>query len=141
MAACHSAWDGDMSGLGGEWALPAKELRSLKLEVRGVLRGQGSRIKSDWRFRCSLRGRGQGRNGSGYSRDWGWGSWWFYESGETYSLPTAPVVAQLEAGHFFDASITKQHLFASVHDAVLFALQHPRSSPASPVLVSWPLSC
>ncbi|XP_059016823.1 solute carrier family 26 member 6 isoform X4 [Mustela lutreola] len=45
----------------------------------------------------------------------------------------APVVSQLEAGHFFDASITKQHLFASVHDAVLFALQHPRSSPASPV--------
>lgn len=47
-----------------------------------------------------------------------------------------PVVAQLEAGHFFDASITKQHLFASVHDAVLFALQHPRSSPASPVLMT-----
>ncbi|XP_032174883.1 solute carrier family 26 member 6 isoform X6 [Mustela erminea] len=45
----------------------------------------------------------------------------------------APVVSQLEAGHFFDASITKRHLFASVHDAVLFALQHPRSSPASPV--------
>ncbi|XP_037384558.1 solute carrier family 26 member 6 isoform X2 [Talpa occidentalis] len=39
-----------------------------------------------------------------------------------------PVVSQLEAGHFFDASITKQHLFASVHDAVVFALQHPRSS-------------
>uniref|UniRef100_M3YSL1 Solute carrier family 26 member 6 n=1 Tax=Mustela putorius furo TaxID=9669 RepID=M3YSL1_MUSPF len=50
----------------------------------------------------------------------------------------APVVSQLEAGHFFDASITKQHLFASVHDAVLFALQHPRSSPASPVSVSRP---
>uniref|UniRef100_A0A8C7C324 Solute carrier family 26 member 6 n=1 Tax=Neovison vison TaxID=452646 RepID=A0A8C7C324_NEOVI len=48
----------------------------------------------------------------------------------------APVVSQLEAGHFFDASITKQHLFASVHDAVLFALQHPRSSPASPVLTT-----
>ncbi|XP_045348811.1 solute carrier family 26 member 6 isoform X6 [Leopardus geoffroyi] len=47
-----------------------------------------------------------------------------------------PVVAQLEAGHFFDASITKQHLFASVHDAVLFALQHPRSSPACPVLMT-----
>ncbi|XP_039084047.1 solute carrier family 26 member 6 isoform X1 [Hyaena hyaena] len=47
-----------------------------------------------------------------------------------------PVVAQLEAGHFFDASITKQHLFASVHDAVLFALQHPRSNPASPVLMT-----
>ncbi|XP_047550555.1 solute carrier family 26 member 6 isoform X2 [Lutra lutra] len=48
----------------------------------------------------------------------------------------APVVSQLEAGHFFDASVTKQHLFASVHDAVLFALQHPRSSPASPVLTT-----
>lgn len=66
----------------------------------------------------------------------GWGSWWFCESGETCFLPTAPVVTQLEAGHFFDASITKQHLFASVHDAVVFALQHPRSGPVSPVSVS-----
>uniref|UniRef100_A0A8D1YH33 Solute carrier family 26 member 6 n=2 Tax=Sus scrofa TaxID=9823 RepID=A0A8D1YH33_PIG len=48
----------------------------------------------------------------------------------------SPVVSQLEAGHFFDASITKQHLFASVHDAVIFALQHPRSGPVSPALVS-----
>ncbi|XP_036122532.1 solute carrier family 26 member 6 isoform X1 [Molossus molossus] len=47
-----------------------------------------------------------------------------------------PVVAQLEAGHFFDASITKQHLFASVHDAVTFALQHRRSNQVSPVLVT-----
>lgn len=47
-----------------------------------------------------------------------------------------PVVAQLEAGHFFDASITKRHLFPTVHDAVVFALQHPRTSPASPVLVT-----
>ncbi|XP_045712519.1 solute carrier family 26 member 6-like isoform X2 [Phyllostomus hastatus] len=47
-----------------------------------------------------------------------------------------PVVAQLEAGHFFDASITKQHLFASVHDAVVFALQHPRSNHVSPVLAT-----
>lgn len=47
-----------------------------------------------------------------------------------------PVVTQLEAGHFFDASITKQHLFASVHDAVIFALQHPRSGPVSPVSVT-----
>ncbi|XP_062056795.1 solute carrier family 26 member 6 isoform X2 [Lepus europaeus] len=46
----------------------------------------------------------------------------------------SPVVAQLEAGHFFDGSITKQHLFVSVHDAVTFALQHPRSGPSSPVL-------
>ncbi|KAK2499527.1 hypothetical protein MC885_016476 [Smutsia gigantea] len=47
-----------------------------------------------------------------------------------------PVVAQLEAGRFFDASISKQHLFASVHDAVIFAVQHPRSGPTSPVLVT-----
>lgn len=47
-----------------------------------------------------------------------------------------PVVAQLEAGQFFDASITKQHLFPSVHDAVIFALQHPRSNQVSPVLVT-----
>ncbi|OWK02517.1 hypothetical protein Celaphus_00010571 [Cervus elaphus hippelaphus] len=48
----------------------------------------------------------------------------------------APVITQLENGHFFDASITKQHLFASVHDAVLFALQHRRSGPIDPVLVT-----
>uniref|UniRef100_A0A8B9YFY7 Solute carrier family 26 member 6 n=1 Tax=Bos mutus grunniens TaxID=30521 RepID=A0A8B9YFY7_BOSMU len=48
----------------------------------------------------------------------------------------APVIMQLEDGHFFDASITKQHLFASVHDAVLFALQHRRSGPVDPVLVT-----
>ncbi|XP_073086666.1 solute carrier family 26 member 6 isoform X2 [Manis javanica] len=47
-----------------------------------------------------------------------------------------PVVAQLEAGRFFDASIGKQHLFASVHDAVIFAVQHPRSGPTSPVMVT-----
>ncbi|ELK15071.1 Solute carrier family 26 member 6 [Pteropus alecto] len=47
-----------------------------------------------------------------------------------------PVITQLEAGHFFDASITKQHLFASVHDAVIFALQQPRANPIGPVLVS-----
>ncbi|XP_012883633.1 PREDICTED: solute carrier family 26 member 6 isoform X2 [Dipodomys ordii] len=38
----------------------------------------------------------------------------------------SPVVAQLEAGQFFDASITKQHIFVSVHDAVTFALQHSK---------------
>ncbi|XP_045386255.1 solute carrier family 26 member 6 isoform X2 [Lemur catta] len=48
----------------------------------------------------------------------------------------SPVVAQLEAGHFFDASITKKHLFASVHDAVSFALQHPKSGPDSTVLAT-----
>ncbi|KAM9800745.1 solute carrier family 26 member 6, like 1 [Syngnathus typhle] len=34
----------------------------------------------------------------------------------------ACVVQQLELGHFFSDSITKRHLFASVHDAVLFSL-------------------
>uniref|UniRef100_A0A8D2D6S0 STAS domain-containing protein n=1 Tax=Sciurus vulgaris TaxID=55149 RepID=A0A8D2D6S0_SCIVU len=48
----------------------------------------------------------------------------------------SPVVTQLEAGRFFDASITKQHLFVSVHDAVTFALQHSRSGPVSPVLAT-----
>ncbi|XP_078206921.1 solute carrier family 26 member 6 isoform X16 [Callithrix jacchus] len=48
----------------------------------------------------------------------------------------SPVVSQLEAGHFFDASVTKKHLFASVHDAVTFALQHPRPVPDSPVSVT-----
>ncbi|XP_076985515.1 solute carrier family 26 member 6-like isoform X2 [Tamandua tetradactyla] len=45
----------------------------------------------------------------------------------------SPVITQLEAGHFFDASITKQHLFASVHDAVIFALQSSRASSINPV--------
>ncbi|XP_032145637.1 solute carrier family 26 member 6 isoform X6 [Sapajus apella] len=48
----------------------------------------------------------------------------------------SPVISQLEAGHFFDASVTKKHLFASVHDAVTFALQHPRPVPDSPVSVT-----
>uniref|UniRef100_A0A8D2DYM0 STAS domain-containing protein n=1 Tax=Sciurus vulgaris TaxID=55149 RepID=A0A8D2DYM0_SCIVU len=48
----------------------------------------------------------------------------------------SPVVTQLEPGRFFDASITKQHLFVSVHDAVTFALQHSRSGPVSPVLAT-----
>ncbi|XP_021573275.1 solute carrier family 26 member 6 [Carlito syrichta] len=48
----------------------------------------------------------------------------------------SPVITQLEDGHFFNASITKKHLFASVHDAVTFALQHPRSGSISPVLVT-----
>lgn len=48
----------------------------------------------------------------------------------------SPVVAQLEAGHFFDESITKQHVFASVHDAVTFALSHRKSVPKSPVLAT-----
>ncbi|XP_023561483.1 solute carrier family 26 member 6 [Octodon degus] len=48
----------------------------------------------------------------------------------------SPVVTQLEAGQFFDASITKQHLFVTVHDAVTFALQHSRSGPNSPVLAT-----
>ncbi|XP_020789914.2 solute carrier family 26 member 6, like [Boleophthalmus pectinirostris] len=34
------------------------------------------------------------------------------------------VVEQLERGCFFSESITKKHLFATVHDAVLFCLNH-----------------
>ncbi|XP_004581804.2 solute carrier family 26 member 6 [Ochotona princeps] len=48
----------------------------------------------------------------------------------------SPVVAQLEAGNFFDTSITKRHVFASVHDAVTFALQHPRQEPGSSALAT-----
>ncbi|XP_077429990.1 solute carrier family 26 member 6, like 1 isoform X1 [Vanacampus margaritifer] len=36
----------------------------------------------------------------------------------------ASVVEQLELGHFFSEWITKRHLFASVHDAVLYCLDH-----------------
>ena len=93
----------------------------------------GAKKKKSGELAISLRCEGQGNT---LLLPGNWGSWWFCESGETYSLPTAPVVSQLEAGHFFDASITKQHLFASVHDAVIFALQHPRSGPVSPALVS-----
>ncbi|XP_057702737.1 solute carrier family 26 member 6, like 1 [Corythoichthys intestinalis] len=38
----------------------------------------------------------------------------------------ASVVQQLELGDFFSESITKKHLFASVHDAVLHCLDHRR---------------
>ncbi|XP_056293669.1 solute carrier family 26 member 6, like [Pseudoliparis swirei] len=34
------------------------------------------------------------------------------------------VVEQLELGDFFSESVTKRHLFASVHDAVLYCLDH-----------------
>ncbi|XP_040889872.1 solute carrier family 26 member 6, like [Toxotes jaculatrix] len=34
------------------------------------------------------------------------------------------VVEELERGNFFSESITKRHLFASVHDAVLYCLDH-----------------
>ncbi|XP_048190780.1 solute carrier family 26 member 6 isoform X2 [Perognathus longimembris pacificus] len=47
-----------------------------------------------------------------------------------------PVIAQLEAGQFFDASITKQHVFVSVHDAVTFALQHSRPDSITSVLAT-----
>uniref|UniRef100_A0A7N8X710 Solute carrier family 26 member 6, like 1 n=1 Tax=Mastacembelus armatus TaxID=205130 RepID=A0A7N8X710_9TELE len=36
----------------------------------------------------------------------------------------ATVVEQLELGGFFSQTITKRHLFASVHDAVLYCLDH-----------------
>lgn len=55
---------------------------------------------------------------------------------ESGSLPAAPVVAQLETGHFFDGLITKKHLFASIHDAVVFALRHSPAHSATPVMVS-----
>ncbi|XP_077458232.1 solute carrier family 26 member 6, like 1 [Stigmatopora argus] len=38
----------------------------------------------------------------------------------------ACVVQQLEDGHFFSDSITKRHLFVSVHDAVLYSLDNCR---------------
>ncbi|XP_042262729.1 solute carrier family 26 member 6, like [Thunnus maccoyii] len=40
----------------------------------------------------------------------------------------ASVVEQLELGDFFSESITKRHLFASVHDAVLYCLDHRGAS-------------
>ncbi|KAM6928421.1 solute carrier family 26 member 6, like 1 [Xenentodon cancila] len=49
----------------------------------------------------------------------------------------ASVVEQLERGDFFSESITKRKLFASVHDAVLYCLNHhgatsfPRYDPAA----------
>uniref|UniRef100_A0A7N8WPU1 Solute carrier family 26 member 6, like 1 n=1 Tax=Mastacembelus armatus TaxID=205130 RepID=A0A7N8WPU1_9TELE len=48
----------------------------------------------------------------------------------------ATVVEQLELGGFFSQTITKRHLFASVHDAVLYCLDHrgatltPRYEPS-----------
>ncbi|XP_069546727.1 solute carrier family 26 member 6, like 1 [Brachyistius frenatus] len=49
----------------------------------------------------------------------------------------ASVVEQLELGDFFSETITKRHLFASVHDAVLYCLNHrgatsfPRYEPSA----------
>uniref|UniRef100_A0AAQ5Z208 STAS domain-containing protein n=1 Tax=Amphiprion ocellaris TaxID=80972 RepID=A0AAQ5Z208_AMPOC len=40
----------------------------------------------------------------------------------------ASVVEQLERSEFFSDSITKRHLFASVHDAVLYCLNHRGAS-------------
>nr|XP_057926274.1 solute carrier family 26 member 6, like isoform X2 [Doryrhamphus excisus]XP_057926285.1 solute carrier family 26 member 6, like isoform X2 [Doryrhamphus excisus] len=40
----------------------------------------------------------------------------------------ASVVHQLELGRFFSEQITKRHLFPSVHDAVLFCLNHRGAS-------------
>uniref|UniRef100_A0A8C9BMG0 Solute carrier family 26 member 6 n=1 Tax=Phocoena sinus TaxID=42100 RepID=A0A8C9BMG0_PHOSS len=138
MAACHCAWGGhSKSSPGRGWGFWPRNLpgstRKKSFSETGGQRcpgREGSRVKS-WGLAISLRGGGQGDIPPVPGCSWG-----FCGSGETNSLPTAPVVTQLEAGHFFDASITKQHLFASVHDAVIFALQHPRSSPVNPVLVS-----
>ncbi|KAM7402173.1 hypothetical protein PAMP_017437 [Pampus punctatissimus] len=41
---------------------------------------------------------------------------------------TASVVEQLELGNFFSKSITKRRLFVSVHDAVLYCLDHHEAS-------------
>uniref|UniRef100_A0A3Q1GPY5 Solute carrier family 26 member 6, like 1 n=1 Tax=Acanthochromis polyacanthus TaxID=80966 RepID=A0A3Q1GPY5_9TELE len=41
----------------------------------------------------------------------------------------ASVVEQLERSEFFSDSITKRHLFASVHDAVLYCLNHHLHHP------------
>uniref|UniRef100_H2UMD3 Solute carrier family 26 member 6, like 1 n=1 Tax=Takifugu rubripes TaxID=31033 RepID=H2UMD3_TAKRU len=49
----------------------------------------------------------------------------------------APVVDQLEFGNFFSESVTKKHLFATVHDAVIYCLNHrgatslPRYEPSA----------
>lgn len=138
MAACHCAWGGhSKSSPGRGWGFCPRNLtgstRKKSFSETGGQRcpgREGSRVKS-WGLAISLRGGGQGDIPPVPGCSWG-----FCGSGETNSLSTAPVVTQLEAGHFFDASITKQHLFASVHDAVIFALQHQRSSPVNPVLVS-----
>uniref|UniRef100_A0A671XQ54 Solute carrier family 26 member 6, like 1 n=1 Tax=Sparus aurata TaxID=8175 RepID=A0A671XQ54_SPAAU len=51
-------------------------------------------------------------------------------------ISSASVVEQLERGDFFSESITKRSLFASVHDAVLYCLNHrgatsfPRYEPS-----------
>ncbi|XP_039654485.1 solute carrier family 26 member 6, like isoform X1 [Perca fluviatilis] len=54
----------------------------------------------------------------------------------------ASVVEQLELGDFFSESITKRHLFASIHDAVLYCLDHrgatsfPRYEPSVDTYIS-----
>ncbi|KAM9408193.1 solute carrier family 26 member 6, like 1 [Pholidichthys leucotaenia] len=42
-----------------------------------------------------------------------------------------PVVEQLEVGDFFSETVTKKHLFASVHDAVLYCRNH-HEAPSLP---------
>lgn len=46
-------------------------------------------------------------------------------------FPSASVVEQLERGDFFSETITKKHLFASVHDAVLYCLNHRGATSVS----------
>uniref|UniRef100_A0A3P8T638 Solute carrier family 26 member 6, like 1 n=1 Tax=Amphiprion percula TaxID=161767 RepID=A0A3P8T638_AMPPE len=59
----------------------------------------------------------------------------------------ASVVEQLERSEFFSDSITKRHLFASVHDAVLYCLNHrgassfPRYDPSLVSLFRFYLEC
>lgn len=62
-----------------------------------------------------------------------WGFLVALESGETYSLPTAPVIKQLEDGHFFGSFYhPAAHLFASVHDAVLLHTPTAEVQPRRP---------
>ncbi|KAF3856285.1 hypothetical protein F7725_017008 [Dissostichus mawsoni] len=57
----------------------------------------------------------------------------------------APVVEQLELGDFFSETITKRSLFVSVHDAVLYCLNHrgatsiPRYEPSVDLVCSFAL--
>ncbi|XP_056154124.1 solute carrier family 26 member 6, like [Lampris incognitus] len=53
----------------------------------------------------------------------------------------ASVVEQLERGAFFSESITKRHLFATVHDAVLHCLNHRGASSCSTYEYSLEMQC
>ncbi|XP_020854654.1 solute carrier family 26 member 6 isoform X2 [Phascolarctos cinereus] len=46
------------------------------------------------------------------------------------------IISQFESGNFFEDSITKGHLFVSIHDAVTFALMQPRPRTTQSVLAT-----